>query len=70
VKSLDIILRRRKNLLYKVFSEQIVAAHGDVYIATASSAYPEDLLAKVRKAKSLDKPSFIHIICPCSGMGV
>ncbi len=31
--------------------EQIVAAHGDIYIATASSAYPEDLLRKVRKAK-------------------
>jgi pyruvate ferredoxin oxidoreductase beta subunit len=45
--------------------EQIVAAHGDIYIATASSAYPEDLMAKVRKAKSLNKPSFIHIICPC-----
>ncbi len=45
--------------------EQIVAAHGDIYIATASSAYPEDLLMKVKKAKSLDKPSFIHIICPC-----
>jgi len=45
--------------------EQIVAAHGDIYIATASSAYPEDLLKKVRKAKGLDKPSFIHIICPC-----
>lgn len=45
--------------------EQIVAAHGDVYIATASSAYPEDLLRKVKKAKGLNKPSFIHIICPC-----
>jgi len=45
--------------------EQIVAAHGDIYIATASSAYSEDLLMKIRKAKSLDKPSFIHIICPC-----
>lgn len=45
--------------------EQIVAAHGDIYIATASSAYPEDLLRKVKKAKSLNKPSFIHIICPC-----
>lgn len=45
--------------------EQIVAAHGDVYMATASSAYPQDLLAKVRKARSLNKPSFIHIICPC-----
>lgn len=45
--------------------EQIVAAHGDIYIATASSAYPEDLMKKVRKAKGLNKPSFIHIICPC-----
>jgi len=45
--------------------EQIVAAHGDIYIATASSAFPEDLLRKIRKAKSLNKPSFIHIICPC-----
>lgn len=45
--------------------EQIVAAHGDIYIATASTAYPEDLLRKVRKAKGLNKPSFIHIICPC-----
>jgi pyruvate/2-oxoacid:ferredoxin oxidoreductase beta subunit len=31
--------------------EQIVAAHGGIYIATASSAYPEDLMAKFRKAK-------------------
>jgi pyruvate ferredoxin oxidoreductase beta subunit len=23
------------------------------------------LLRKIRKAKSLNKPSFIHIICPC-----
>ncbi|MBE0480991.1 MAG: hypothetical protein IBX68_08425 [Dehalococcoidia bacterium] len=45
--------------------EQIVAAHGDIYIATASTAYPADLRRKVRKAKVLDKPSFIHIICPC-----
>lgn len=45
--------------------EQIVAAHGDVYIATASVAYPDDLLKKVRKAKSFDKPSFLHVICPC-----
>jgi pyruvate ferredoxin oxidoreductase beta subunit len=45
--------------------EQIVAAHGDVYIATASVAYPDDLLKKAKKAKSLNKPSFLHIICPC-----
>jgi len=45
--------------------EQIVAAHGDVYIATACSAYPKDLLRKANKAKSLNKPSFLHIVCPC-----
>ena len=45
--------------------EQIVAAHGDVYIATASPAYPNDMRKKLKKAKSLNKPSFIHIICPC-----
>ncbi len=45
--------------------EQIVAAHGDVYIATASPAYPGDMRKKLKKAKSLNKPSFIHIICPC-----
>ena len=39
--------------------EQIVVAHGDIYIATASSAYSEDLLRKVGKAKSLNQPSFI-----------
>jgi len=45
--------------------EQIVAAHGDIYIATASPAYPDDLKRKVKKAKGLNKPSFIHVICPC-----
>ncbi|MBM3157961.1 MAG: hypothetical protein FJ004_11860 [Chloroflexi bacterium] len=45
--------------------EQIVAAHGDVYIATASPAYPDDLRKKLKKAKEMNKPSFIHIICPC-----
>lgn len=45
--------------------EQIVAAHGDVYIATASPAYPDDFKRKLEKAKQLTKPSFFHVICPC-----
>ncbi|MFH1624501.1 MAG: thiamine pyrophosphate-dependent enzyme [Pseudomonadota bacterium] len=44
---------------------KIVASHGDVYCATASPAYPHDLLRKLRKAKEMQKPAFIHIICPC-----
>jgi pyruvate ferredoxin oxidoreductase alpha subunit len=45
--------------------EQIVAAHGDVYIATASPAYLDDFKRKLKKAKALDKPSFFHVVCPC-----
>jgi pyruvate ferredoxin oxidoreductase alpha subunit len=52
-------LTRVKNI------EQIVAAHGDVYIATASPAYHDDMIKKVKKAKELNKPAFIHVICPC-----
>jgi len=44
---------------------QIVAAHGDIYIATASPAFPDDLKRKLKKAKGLNKPSFIHLNCPC-----
>ncbi len=44
---------------------KIVMAHGDVYAATASPAYPQDLLRKVRKAKKAGKPAFIHVLCPC-----
>ena len=45
--------------------ERIVAAHGDVYIATASPAYPDDFKKKLEKAKHLAKPSFFHVVCPC-----
>jgi pyruvate ferredoxin oxidoreductase beta subunit len=45
--------------------EQIVAAHGDVYIATASPAYYDDMIKKVKRAKDSGKPAFIHVICPC-----
>ncbi len=43
----------------------IMAAHRIPYAATASTAYPEDLLAKVRKARSLEGTRFLHILSPC-----
>lgn len=43
----------------------ILTAHGIPYAATASIAYPLDLLAKVRKAKSLRGTRFLHILSPC-----
>jgi len=43
----------------------ILAAHGIPYAATASVAYPTDLLAKVEKAKSIRGTKFLHILSPC-----
>ena len=44
---------------------QILAAHGVPYAATATVAYPDDLIAKVQKAKSIRGTKFIHLLAPC-----
>lgn len=43
----------------------IVAAHGIPYVATASPAFPVDLMNKVKKAASMPGPAYIHIYSPC-----
>ena len=43
----------------------IMAAHRVPYAATASTAYPTDLLEKVRKAKAIRGTRFLHILSPC-----
>lgn len=43
----------------------ILAAHRIPYAASATVAYPEDLLAKVRKAKSIRGTRFLHLLAPC-----
>jgi len=43
----------------------ILAAHHIPYVATASVAYPVDLLDKVRKAKAIRGTRFLHILSPC-----
>jgi pyruvate/2-oxoacid:ferredoxin oxidoreductase beta subunit len=43
----------------------ILAAHRVPYAATASVAYPVDLLEKVKKAKSIRGTRFIQILSPC-----
>lgn len=43
----------------------IMAAHRIPYAATASIAYPDDLVRKVQKAKGLQGTKFIHILAPC-----
>ena len=43
----------------------IMAAHNIPYFATASIAYPDDLLAKLEKAKEIKGFRMIHYFCPC-----
>ncbi|MEI7885352.1 MAG: thiamine pyrophosphate-dependent enzyme [Clostridia bacterium] len=44
---------------------EIVAAHNISYAATASIGYPEDFLQKVKKAKEIEGPAYIHVYTPC-----
>jgi len=43
----------------------ICAAHGIEYAATASPAYWNDYITKVRKALEVDGPAVIHVFSPC-----
>jgi pyruvate/2-oxoacid:ferredoxin oxidoreductase beta subunit len=44
----------------------IMADHQIPYAATATIAYPEDLLRKMEKAKRIRGTRFIHLLSPCS----
>ncbi len=43
----------------------IMAAHSIPYIATASVAYPLDLIEKFKKAREIKGTRFIHVFAPC-----
>lgn len=45
--------------------DEIIAAHRIPYIATATIAFPNDLVNKIKKSFTFDGPSFIHILTPC-----
>jgi pyruvate/2-oxoacid:ferredoxin oxidoreductase beta subunit len=44
---------------------RIMASHRIPYAATATPAYPEDLIEKVRKATKMKGTRFFHILAPC-----
>jgi pyruvate ferredoxin oxidoreductase beta subunit len=44
---------------------EIAVAHGTPYVATATPAYPVDLMNKVKKASLVPGPAYIHIYSPC-----
>ncbi len=43
----------------------IMAAHHLGYIATGSAAYPLDVYDKIKKAKTIEGPKYIHLHTPC-----
>ena len=55
----------RPNQLHKDMV-QIAAAHGIPYVATASLAYPQDLLRKIEKGAQVTGPAYIHVLTPCN----
>jgi pyruvate/2-oxoacid:ferredoxin oxidoreductase beta subunit len=49
----------------------IMAAHAIPYAATLSPAHPEDLAAKVRRARAVRGTRFLNVTCPCvPGWGI
>ena len=45
--------------------EKIMLAHHIPYVATASIAYPDDLMRKFKKARVINGMRFIHLLSPC-----
>ena len=52
--------------LQKKNMASIMVAHGVPYVATASIAHPQDLMAKVKKASEIPGPAYIHVLQPCA----
>jgi pyruvate ferredoxin oxidoreductase beta subunit len=44
---------------------EIIAAHGVQYAATACHSYPLDFMNKVKKAREIKGPTFIHCLAVC-----
>jgi pyruvate ferredoxin oxidoreductase beta subunit len=55
----------RGKLEWKKDMVSIMAAHGIPYAATACISFPDDFLAKARKAASIKGPTYLHVLCPC-----
>ncbi len=52
-------VERKKDIM------EIMAGHSIPYAATATIAYPDDLMRKVRKAKGIKGFRFLHVLTPC-----
>lgn len=45
--------------------DEIMSAHKIPYLATATAAYPHDMIAKFKKARSIKGMRFIHLLAAC-----
>jgi len=45
--------------------DEIMIAHKIPYLATATAAYPHDMIAKFKKARSIRGTRFIHLLAAC-----
>lgn len=52
-------MERKKDIM------NIMTGHNIPYAATATVAYPEDLINKVKRAKEIKGFKFLHILAPC-----
>lgn len=43
----------------------MLAAQGAPYVATATLAYPRDLMNKIKRAQNVDGVGYVHVLCPC-----
>jgi pyruvate ferredoxin oxidoreductase beta subunit/2-oxoisovalerate ferredoxin oxidoreductase beta subunit len=46
--------------------DAIMAAHRIPYLATASPSFPDDMIAKFKKAIDMKGFRFLHVMCPCT----
>ena len=44
---------------------RIMVAHGVPYVATATVAYPQDLIKKVEASKQIQGFKYLHVLVPC-----
>jgi pyruvate/2-oxoacid:ferredoxin oxidoreductase beta subunit len=51
--------RPKKNMV------EIMVAHNIPYTTTANTSYPEDFVAKLKKAKEIEGPKYLQILAPC-----
>jgi pyruvate ferredoxin oxidoreductase beta subunit len=53
------------NQVWKKNMAEIMVAHNIPYVATAMPSYPIDFMNKVKKARSIQGPAYIHCLSTC-----